>query len=325
MYLARGAPIVPDPKDSTRSPRRRGRDVIAEALRQRLLSEVHLGMLRPGAKLPSVRDLAQQFDADPRTVLDAYRTLEAEGLVELRPRSGIYFAPTTRGGTENDSQRIAWIVDVALEGLKKGIPLPALGDHFRQTVASARLKAACIECNADQINALCKELSSDFGLQSTGVHVEDTVGVAIPSAVLRADLLVTTPFHAGDVQALAAKCDKSWIAVTARADIFSEISRRLADGPVYFVASDPKFVAKLQKIYSSNPGAGNFHAVLAKGGDLDAIPDDAPTYVTRTARERLAGTKLLARVMPEARTFSSESAREILAFIVNSNLRSRDG
>jgi GntR family transcriptional regulator len=48
------------------------------------------GELRPGAGLPSVRQLAGQLRINPATVVQAYRELEQEGFVELRQGSGSY-------------------------------------------------------------------------------------------------------------------------------------------------------------------------------------------------------------------------------------------
>jgi hypothetical protein len=55
--------------------------------------------------------------------------------------------------------------------------------------------------------------------------------------------------------------------------------------------------------------------------DLTHIPRDAPTYVTRAARRRLTDAALLARVVPESRVFATESARELLTFLVQANMR----
>jgi DNA-binding transcriptional MocR family regulator len=48
------------------------------------------GTLRAGDKLPSVRSLCRTRGVSPATVLHAYETLEAAGLIESRPRSGYY-------------------------------------------------------------------------------------------------------------------------------------------------------------------------------------------------------------------------------------------
>ena len=48
------------------------------------------GMLRAGAVLPSVRQLALQLRINPATVVQAYRELEAEGLVSTRQGAGTF-------------------------------------------------------------------------------------------------------------------------------------------------------------------------------------------------------------------------------------------
>ena len=48
------------------------------------------GVLRPGDKLPSVRELARQLTVNQNTVLRVYERLEADGLIERRHGSGSY-------------------------------------------------------------------------------------------------------------------------------------------------------------------------------------------------------------------------------------------
>ena len=51
---------------------------------------IESGTLRPGDRIPSVRQLSRQKRASVTTVLQAYYLLEARGLIEARPRSGFY-------------------------------------------------------------------------------------------------------------------------------------------------------------------------------------------------------------------------------------------
>lgn len=51
------------------------------------------GALRPGDRLPSVRQLSQQHGVSMSTALQAYRHLENHGVVQARPKSGYYVAP----------------------------------------------------------------------------------------------------------------------------------------------------------------------------------------------------------------------------------------
>jgi GntR family transcriptional regulator len=57
-------------------------DQVRQALR--------LGLLRPGDRLPTVRDVVKQIAINPNTVHRAYRDLEAQGLTEGRPGSGTF-------------------------------------------------------------------------------------------------------------------------------------------------------------------------------------------------------------------------------------------
>lgn len=50
------------------------------------------GELKPGQRLPSVRELGAQRGLSPVTVLKAYHRLEARGLIVARPRSGFFVA-----------------------------------------------------------------------------------------------------------------------------------------------------------------------------------------------------------------------------------------
>jgi len=47
-------------------------------------------VLRSGDRVPSLRDATRRFQASPGTVLRAYRALEAQGVLESRPRSGYF-------------------------------------------------------------------------------------------------------------------------------------------------------------------------------------------------------------------------------------------
>lgn len=296
------------------------RDAITDSLRQRVVAGLHLGVFKQGDRLPSVRNLAVEFDADPRVVLAAYRQLEVEGLVEVRARSGIYVAGTLASAGEMLPQLAGWVVDVLVQALSRGVPAVELPERLRRCLETLRLKAACIECNTDQITSLCEELRRDYGLNASGVDVATLASDEVPNEVRQADLLVTGPFHAGEVKRLAERLEKPWIAVSLRADFLSETARLLEQGPVYFVAVDPRFADKLRRIYASTAHRDNLRPLIVGRDDLAQIPEGAPTYVMQAARARLDGLPLLTRVIPAPRVLSPDSAREILSFIIRSNM-----
>jgi DNA-binding transcriptional regulator YhcF (GntR family) len=295
---------------------------ITGAIRQRIVSGLHLGTLAHGDRLPSTRELSQEFGVTPRTIMAAYRELEREALVELRPRSGIYVAATPASGGGMLPQVAEWVVEVLVQGLTRNVPPIEFPERVRRCLETLRLRAICIAANRDQIHSLCTELRTDFGLDASGVEFDmlSTPDDDTQLALRRADLLVTIALHAADVQRRARELGKPWIVVSLRPDLMSEVTRLLAKEFVYFVATDPRFGDALRRIFGPTGYASNVRLVVVGRDDPQSIPDGAPTYIMRSARERLGDTPLAGRVIPVPRVFSSDSARELLTFIVRSNI-----
>jgi DNA-binding transcriptional regulator YhcF (GntR family) len=294
----------------------------SDAIRRRIVSGLHLGTLAHGDRLPSTRELSHEFGVTPRTVMAAYRELEREGLVQLRPRSGIYVAATPASGGGMLTQLAGWVVEVLVQGLTRNIPPIEFPERVRRCLETLRLRAVCVAGNRDQIYSLCSELRADFGLDTSGVEL-DTLSAPDDDAQLslrRADLLVTIALHAAEVQRRARELGKPWIVVSLRPDLMSEVTRLLAGGPVYFVATDPRFGDALSRIFEPTGHASNARLVILGRDDPDTIPEGAPTYMMRSAREQLRDTPLAGRVVPTPRFFSTDSARELLTFIVRANI-----
>ena len=64
----------------------------AATVRARLLTALHVGRLRPGDRVPSVRRLAGLTGVNHKTVHRAYTELAREGILEVRPGSGTFVA-----------------------------------------------------------------------------------------------------------------------------------------------------------------------------------------------------------------------------------------
>jgi DNA-binding transcriptional regulator YhcF (GntR family) len=63
---------------------------LADQIGQRLRALVEDGRWPPGAKLVSIRQLAQQLAVSPNTVVVAYDRLVASGLIESRGTAGFF-------------------------------------------------------------------------------------------------------------------------------------------------------------------------------------------------------------------------------------------
>ena len=61
-----------------------------ERIARTLSTQIERGLLRPGDRVPSLRDTREQSGASLGTITHAYAWLEDFGLIEARPRSGYY-------------------------------------------------------------------------------------------------------------------------------------------------------------------------------------------------------------------------------------------
>ena len=100
---------------------------IVDDLRQ----QIAMGVLPPGEKLPSVRDLAAQLSINPNTIQRAYRQLEMEGWICTVAGKGCFACEKPSQAREEEDQLMEQFTQTARQ-------LLALG-HTRQELA-ARLE-----------------------------------------------------------------------------------------------------------------------------------------------------------------------------------------
>lgn len=92
MAVARGGgAAAAEPMVSTLKPAANG-GPLYEALADRFAAAVADGTLAPGARLPSLRRVSEQYGVSIATAVQAYRVLEDRRLVDVRPRSGYFVA-----------------------------------------------------------------------------------------------------------------------------------------------------------------------------------------------------------------------------------------
>lgn len=305
--------------DRMSAPARRRRLAIADVMRRRVVGGVAAGTLRRGDRLPSARDLAAEFAVDPRLVLAAYRVLSAEGVVEIRRRSGIYVAqmPEVPGGPPVIAD--GWLVDVLTQGIDHGVPAPRLGDWLRRCVTTRRLRAAVVGGTLDQIDGLCGELRDDYGVDAVPFAPEAVDRVeGPPTEMLHADFVVVATPYAEKLRAALAPHGKRVVVSGTRVETEAEWRLLLMRESVYVVVADP---ATESLIATAAADLRDRQHVLVLGrDDLQRIPSDGPVYVTRAAQRRLGTITVPGRHVPPTRSISATAAREILTLVVKANL-----
>jgi len=106
---------------------------IADSVRE----QVALGRLKPGERLPAIRELAQRLGLDPGTVARAYQELERDGAITARGRSGSFIAETRPGRSERDHLTAA-IDRAILDGLGLGFSPEEIASAFATRLAGWR-------------------------------------------------------------------------------------------------------------------------------------------------------------------------------------------
>lgn len=297
------------------------RIAIVDTLRGRVLRGLQAGTLAAGDRLPSARELAAEFKVDHRLLIAAYKVLELERLVELRPRGGAYVLarPTSQDGLPPLPE--SWLVDVLVQGLGRELPGPELHEWLRRCVETLRLRVVVIAATEDQGYGLCRELRDDFGFEADAVLANELRDPGVmPLPIRRADMLLTTHAHAEQVRELGRRQHKAVTVIEVRPELRGGEWALLLRRPVYAVVATPEFGDILRKFFAHLPGVDNLRIVVHGRDDLSDIPDGAPTYVTQRVRADLGGVRIPGRVLPSVRTISTESARELFAFVVRANI-----
>jgi DNA-binding transcriptional regulator YhcF (GntR family) len=309
-------------EDTVASPTRR--ETVANELRDRIVSGLHVGHLRGGERLSSVRALAAELDVNERVVLAALRALAEEGLVELRERSGAYVVPPHPSFGEGLPFLGRWLITTLVQARTRGLAPCQVSELVRRCFETRHVRAACLECNADQLDLLCTELTDDHGYITDGALIDELDVRDPPLAVRRADVLVTTVFHADKVGRIARALGKPWIAVVLRPDVMRNVARQLERGPVHYIATDRRFERKLRRMLAPFGPTTNLRLYILPGDDLAGIPDDAATFVMPSARRylrrRYGDAGWPGKPMQPPRHLSDEAARQLLTFLVQLNM-----
>ena len=93
---------------------------IYEQIVERIKESIIKGVLRPGDRLPSVREMSSMIMANPNTVAKAYQELERQKAIETIQGKGTFVAQDNRPRVDDDM----------LEALKKQLYKAAVDAHY---------------------------------------------------------------------------------------------------------------------------------------------------------------------------------------------------
>src|SRR5438094_7032372 len=144
-------------------------DKLYKQVALRISELIEHGTLRPGERIPSLRELSEREAVSIATVTQAYRVLESRGLIEARPQSGYYVRaklwPPPPEPSRSEPTRSATRVSVndlvmavlkathapALVGFGAAMPsmqlLPTLQLHRTMASVARRHSSLCNSCD----------------------------------------------------------------------------------------------------------------------------------------------------------------------------------
>jgi len=296
-------------------------------LRDRIVSGLHRGRIHGGDRLPSFRQVAEYSGVNFRIVADAYRTLEDEGLVSIRGRSGVYVADQERLGEGKVlSETGRWMASVVAEAWKRRIALPELSEMVRRFTGSVPLRAAFVESTEDHMVAFCAEIEPALGLECRAVYLppEGIRKGSVEAARIRdklseVDLVVTTAFHSSHVRQITEGMHSPLVAVSAHPDLGRAIRQKLRDGGLTVVCVDPRFAERIRSVYGVDHANEVRTVSVNDSWAVNQLDQSDPVLLTRAARRKLEDMDL-PMIVPHSPTLSFESVRELSEAIIRLNL-----
>jgi len=156
----------------------------AATLREQLGTQLTLGVisgdLKPGEKLPSVRELARRYKIHSNTVSAAYRDVEGRGWLEVRKGSGVYVREV-RQATEKSS------LDELVEGFleetrRRGFSAAEVRKGLARALGAAPVRrVVLIEPEPELAEILAAELREHIDLPVMAGGLDAAAAVALMS------------------------------------------------------------------------------------------------------------------------------------------------
>jgi GntR family transcriptional regulator len=107
---------------------------------RQIVDQVHAGRasgeLRPGERLPTVRQLAVDLKVNPNTVVRAYRELELTGFLTTHQGTGTFVtdAPFERSAAQREEKLTQLVAEFVSRAGREGFTVAEVADRLREFV-----------------------------------------------------------------------------------------------------------------------------------------------------------------------------------------------
>jgi GntR family transcriptional regulator len=227
---------------------------VSVQLTEQLKALIRRGALAGGTRLPSVRELAGFLRINRNTVVRAMADLERQGYVRTHHGKGAFVVSELPGGDRAAdlealvAQTLRAAVDRGLDAEAIGLALLSAPRGGEPSAAPARL--LFVECNAPALRRYKRSLESSLPAQVDVLRLEELARRRHEPALLeRYALVVTTCFHAREVEALLEEGGTPVVALLSAAslDTLVRLLRLAAGTPVGVVCEDEEGTEALRR------------------------------------------------------------------------------
>lgn len=219
-----------------------------EQAREQLLTALHLGKLRAGDRLPSVRQISQRSGINIKTAFSIYQRLKEEGYIELRTGSGAYIADVDKSSMDQDYCLSIYQLIKSNLAAANHLKLDPrqyyeLVQNFVEKPRLTEAHITVVECNEEQVNLFTHEISSRVKVRVSPILLDQLERPDRRAARLLAqtDYFATTDYHFKQVRELVAKYKKKILQLRVTPTFLSELVAAARRGRVVMVVSNTSF------------------------------------------------------------------------------------
>ncbi|NJO82109.1 MAG: GntR family transcriptional regulator [Blastochloris sp.] len=268
-----------------------GRDMRAHDLERLIEEQIRAGTYNEGARLPTVRELAQQYQINKNTASRAYQALERRGLIGMARGRGAFVRKAPAHSRDSWQQRAEQVIDDARSlGISRSQFMETLGQLIERVYGPAAPRVLFIECNQQDLETLGNELSA---ITATPMELKllERALQAAPQLAGEYDLFVTTFQHLGQLrQAMPAAIRHQVVGVLVTPSHESLLDlARLHVATFGLVCDTPSTIESLTHIISTyNPAAVVLPTLIDDTEQVRRVMAQSDAIVvTRSCRQRL--------------------------------------
>jgi DNA-binding transcriptional regulator YhcF (GntR family) len=231
-----------------------------DQVRDQFVNMLHFGVISPGARLPTVRQLAEDGGINLKTAFKIYRALQQAGLVEIRPQSGV-FVRSGRGKAEGVYRRsvVDFLNRVESEASRLNLTPRRLvhllslrnGTGDGNAPATTPVICAVLECNREQTRMFALELERKLGVRAEPVEAFAATPPPGLDRVLRhADFFATTDYHWEEGARLAQRYRKKILRLRLDPKFLKLILASARKGPFAMIVTDTSIQARFRESFA---------------------------------------------------------------------------